>query len=188
VEPSGPHVRPGIGSLGLTIEVVATAAAAGGALVGATSSGDVLLLGALTGFAALDLTAGVAAVLVAVSVLIRWGSSSLAALAGAQAVVGSAAWHGSPASALAAWCAGVGVLLLAAGRWSRTPLLPVACGVFAADVMAGPAVSGHNGWIRIIATFVGIVVAFGAARVLPARARFVAVPVALAACVLAALA
>ena len=121
----------------------------------ATSVGDVLLLGVALAVVAADVLVGAGVVLAAASVLVRWGSSSLGALAGNQAVLGGAGWSGSVAGAASAWCA-AGALLAA------TPpgLLPAAgFGLAAAAVVAGPGIGGAVP-VRIAASAAGVVLAW----------------------------
>jgi hypothetical protein len=149
-----------------------------------TSSGDVLLLGVLLGLAAADLAIGATGVVVGLAVVGRWGTSSLAALAGAQAVVGAAGVTGPALLAASAWC-GAAALILAA---PRQPLATAAFGLAAADVVAGPAALWSGGGplaIRVAASLVAVLLAFFAANGVPSRlARIGALVAAVAAAVL----
>jgi len=130
----------------------------------AASVGDVLVLGVVLAVVTADLMAGAGAALAGVSVLVRFGTSSLEALAGNQAVLGGAGWTGSAAAAASAWCAAA-ALVAAAPRG----ILPAAAfGLAAAGVVAGP---GPGGAIvaRIAASVVGILAAWTLARMAPAR-------------------
>jgi len=150
----------------------------------AASGGDVLLLGVLLGIAAADLAAGVAGVVVGLAVVGRWGTSSLAGLAGGQAVVGAAGVVGPGLMAASAWC-GAAALVLAA---PRRPLATIAFGLAAADVVAGPAAlssAGGSPAIRVAASLVAVLLAFFTATWVPARlARAAALVVAVAAALL----
>ena len=182
VEPSGPDVldrlRPVTG--------LQLAAAAGAALMALTSSGDVLLLGVLLGVAAADVVVGAAAVGVGLAVLGRWGTSSLAALAGGQAVIGAAGATGPAVLAASAWCGAAALVLTAPAR----PVAALAFGLAAADVVAGPAVvSVHGGGtklaIRVAASLVAVLVAWHAGSQVPRRlARLAGLVVAVVACAL----
>src|SRR5690606_3159957 len=81
----------------------------------ALSRGDALVLGAALALAAWRPLAavGVAAAVAASS--LRWGTTSLEALAGGQEVLGPAGWVGPTSAAAASWLAAAAVLL-AAGR------------------------------------------------------------------------
>ena len=129
--------------------------ASAAALMAATSVGDVLLLGVALAVVAADVVVGAGVALAAASVLVRWGSSSLGALAGNQAVLGGAGWSGSVAAAASAWCAAAALL-------AATPsgLLPAAgFGLAAAAVVAGPGIGGAVG-VRIAASVAGVVIAW----------------------------
>jgi hypothetical protein len=125
--------------------------ASAAALMAATSVGDVLLLGVVLAVVAADVVTGAGVVLAATSVLVRWGSSSLGALAGNQAVLGGAGWSGSIPGAASAWCA-------AAALVAATPpgVLPAAgFGLAAANVVAGPGLGGAV-VVRIAASAAGV--------------------------------
>ena len=132
------------------------------------------------------------AFLVAGTVLVRWGSSSLAALAGAQAVFGPAAGVGTGPEAASAGLAAAALLVAAPGALevtapagapgstARAPVgarpptgLAVAAaavpfGVVAAAVAAGPAYAG-NPVLRLAATATGIAAAYALVRWAPHR-------------------
>jgi hypothetical protein len=146
---------------------VQIAAVVAAAVLVATSTGDLVLLSVLLGLAALDLTAGAVAGLASAAVLARWGTSSLPALAGAQAVLGPAAIAGSGLEA-AVSIAAAGALVLAA----PLGLAAVPFGLTAAAVVAGPSLTtaGHAG-LRAAAAVAAIGVAMLASRLLPAGPR-----------------
>ena len=149
------------------------AAAAGAALMALTSTGDVLLLGAVLGFAAGELTVAAAGVLAGFVVVGRFGSSSLTALAGAQHVIGPAGVTGSTLLAAAAWCAASAVALASPGEL----VAAAAFGVAAADLVAGPAVQLDHGAslaVRVAASFVGVAVAWFVGGWIPPRLARVA--------------
>jgi hypothetical protein len=134
-----------------------------------SSTGDTFLLAAVLGLAAADLTVLTSAALVAIAVLARWGTTSLAGLAGAQAVLGPAGWRGSVLAAASAWCAGA-ALIAAAGTTRRTSIA-VALGLTAGLVVAGPAAARADvAVVRAAAGMLGVVLALVGARVLPPRA------------------
>ena len=74
-------------------------------VVGVLSRGDALVLAVLLTLAAFDLAAGATSILVALAVLARLGTTSLTAMAGAQAVLGPAGATGPAIGALSAWLA-----------------------------------------------------------------------------------
>jgi hypothetical protein len=123
------------------------------------AAGDVLLLGALLAVVAVDLLAGAGVALAAVSVLVRWGSSSLGALAGDQAVIGAAGWTGPLALVLSSWCAAVAMVVAA----PRGVLPALAFGLAAASVVAGPGLGGPV-VVRVAASAVAVGVAWMVGR------------------------
>lgn len=151
----------------------------------ATATGDALFLGVVLGLAAVDVVVGAAAVLAGLGVLGRWGSSSLAALAGGQAVLGPAGWTGSVAAIVSSWGGALALLLVAPPR-----LIPViAFGVTAAELVAGPALGAGNTAaglaLRVAASAAAVAGAWTCTRYVPRRlARPVGVAVAAAAMVL----
>ena len=146
-----------------------------------SSTGDVLLLGALLGVVAGELTVGTAGVLAGLVIVGRFGSSSLTALAGAQQVIGPAGVTGPALLAGAAWCAAAAVALASPGEL----IAAAAFGLAAADLVAGPAATPfhHNGGpvaLRLAASLVGVAVAWFIGGWVPPRlARVVAIAVGL---------
>jgi hypothetical protein len=123
------------------------------------SRGDVIVLALLLGFGAGRRLSGLASAGALLSAHVRWGSSSLGAIAGAQAVLGPAGWTGSGAAIAAAWFAAV-ALVLAAVPLFKTNVVVVALSVApfavaAADVVVGPAPGGALA-LRVLATAVAI--------------------------------
>ncbi len=174
-------------------------AAVGLAMMTAVSTGDALAAGVLLGLAAADLIAGTVGVLVGIAVIGRWGSSSLAALAGGQAVFGAAGWRGPPGMVVSSSAAAAAVLLVCprVPRPSTSrPAMPfvgvVACGIFAAALVAGPATGGNAASVialRVMTSLLGVVLAAVIARVCPRRiAHGAGVVAAVAAAALAVLA
>jgi len=131
-----------------------------------TSAGDVLLLGVLLGVAAGDIESGAASVLAGLVVLGRFGTTSLAALAGAQHVVGPAGATGPVLLAAAAWFAAAALV------FSTRSEFPIAAvfGVTAANVVAGPAVhSAESLAVRLAASLVAVAAAWFVGGWVPTR-------------------
>ena len=144
-------------------------AGAGAAVMAATSSGDVLLLGVVLGMAASHVAAGVVGALAGLTVLLRWGSPSLSALAGGQAVLGAAGWTGTVSQVASSWLAAAGLVLAA-----PPGLVPaVAFGCAAGAVVAGPAlVPGSAAGaiaLRLGGAAVAAALSFALARLVPRR-------------------
>jgi hypothetical protein len=161
----------------------ALAAAAVGVAV--ASRGDAFVLAALLAILAPGPPAAVACVSAMAGSVLRWGSSSLGAIAGGQAALGPAGWTGPGAAVVAAW-AGAAALLASApaltrfapaghdgtGRRRRIPSPEgtVASasawpfGLAAAAVAAGPGPGGASLLVRVVASLVGIVIAVVAGR------------------------
>ena len=144
--------------------VAATAALA------VTSSGDAFMLAALLGLVAADIAVAGVAALVATSLTISYGASSLAAVGGAQGVLGPALSTGDALSVAASWAA---ALALAFVGPRGLPVL--AFGLAAGAVAAGPDVSDVTSLaIRVGGALLGLALAGGAARYTPRRvARWV---------------
>jgi hypothetical protein len=119
--------------------------------------------------------------LAATAVLVRWGSPSLSAVAGGQAVLGPALVVGSTAAALSAVAAAVAIVLSARDR-----LTAPAFGIAAATVAAGPAFP-HDLAVRVAGLVVGVALAVAATR-LPRPVTTVAVGAGAVALLLAAMA
>jgi hypothetical protein len=130
-----------------------------------TSSGDALAAGVLLGLAALDVAAGAAAVLAGLAVAGRWGSSSLGALAGGQAVLGPAGWTGPAALAASSWAASAALVLACPPGRFRV----VAFGLTAAALVAGPPLDGGAAAValRVVAAVAGVAAAAFTARAVP---------------------
>src|SRR5581483_803049 len=94
------------------------------------------------------------------AVLVRWGSSSLGAVAGAQAALGPAGWTGRTAAVASAWLAATALVLAVRDRRDALEAFAVAAAfaVTAADVAVGAAPGG-----ALAARIAASVVAFGAA-------------------------
>jgi hypothetical protein len=132
-----------------------------------SSRGDVVVLTVLLGFGAGRRASGVAAAAALTAALVRWGSPSLGAIAGAQAVLGPAGWTGSIFAVASAWT-GAAALMLAAISFDRTSTMLTALSVApfaiaAADVIAGPAPGGALA-VRVVASAIAIVLSTVVAR------------------------
>ena len=131
-----------------------------------TSAGDVLLLGVLLGVAAGNVEGGAASVLAGLVVLGRFGTTSLAALAGAQHVVGPAGTTGPVILAAASWCAAAALTLSTRSEFGMAAVF----GVAAANEVAGPAaVSVQSFAIRIAASLLAVAVAWFVGGWVPPR-------------------
>jgi hypothetical protein len=131
-----------------------------------TSAGDVLLLGVLLGVAAGDVEGGAASVLAGLVVVGRFGTTSLAALAGAQHVVGPAGATGPVLLAAASWCAAAALLF---STRSEFPIGAV-FGVAAANVVAGPAFhSAESFAVRLAASLLAVAAAWFIGGWVPTR-------------------
>jgi len=163
LEPLGPNLRTRAHRPLTTLQLGAAAAAAVMAL---TSSGDVLLLGVLLGVTADNVEAGAASVLAGLVVLGRFGTTSLAALAGVQHVVGPAGTTGPVLLAAASWCAAAALALSTRAEFTMAALF----GVAAANVVAGPAAHGAESFaVRLAASLVAVAVAWFVGGWVPPR-------------------
>lgn len=150
MEPPGARLH-GWPAAGLTAEQLRLAAAAGAAALVVGSTGDAFLLAVLLGVVAGDVVAGAAAAGVALALLARWGSSSLAAVAGAQAVLGPAVVLGPPVSAASVWLATLALVVVAPVGWRA-----VLFGATAGLVACGPAATTlGNAGLRVLGVVVG---------------------------------
>jgi hypothetical protein len=138
--------------------VLAVGLAAGAALLATASRGDALVLGLLLVALGLAPTTGAAVAGALVASSWRWGTTSLEALAGAQAVLGPAGGVGSSASAAGSWLA-AGAIVLALGR-RPDPVRAVPAGIAAAALLAGPAPGGDVP-IRVFVALGAAAAAFG---------------------------
>jgi hypothetical protein len=170
LEPLGPNLRARPHRSLTTLQV---GAIAGAGVMALTSAGDVLLLAVLLGVAAADVEAGGASVLAGLVVLGRFGSTSLAALAGAQHVIGPAGTSGPVLLAAASWCAAFALLFSTGAEFA----IALVFGLAAADVVAGPAAhSAESLAIRVAASLVAVAMAWFVGGWIPPRlARLVAV-------------
>lgn len=180
MEPLGARLHGGPAA-GLTAEHLRLAAAGAAALV-VGSTGDAFLLAVLLGVVAGDVVAGAAAAGVALALLARWGSSSLAAVAGAQAVLGPAVLLGPPVSAASVWLATLALVVVAPVGW-RAVLFGAAAGL----VACGPAATTlGNAGLRVVGLVVGAGLVYVAApRLARTPARWAGPPLAFAAVALA---
>jgi hypothetical protein len=142
-------------------ELLRFGAAGATAVLLLTSSGDLFIVAALLGLAALDASAAALTGAAFVATLLRWDSSSLAALAGAQAVLG-------PAVVVAPIAASVSVAAATFAVLSAAPTGPwaVPFGLAAGVVAAGPAATSPS---RFVIRAAAAAVAVGAALLLGQR-------------------
>ena len=142
-----------------TLEVLRAASLAAAFVLAITSRGDVVVLAAMLGIGVGRPASALAAAGALVATLVRWGSPSLEAIAGAQTVLGPAGWTGSNAAIAAAWLAGAALVLASRPRRRATrrqtafAVAPFA--VAAADVVVGPS-SGGAIVFRIVGCFVAV--------------------------------
>lgn len=154
---------------GLDSEELRTGAGAGAAVLALSSSGEVVLLAVLLGVAAGELLAGVVAMLAVGSVAIRWGTTSVDAITGAQTVLGPAAAVGPLVAAASTWCAAAALILVKA-RGLTAYLFGLTAGIIA----VGPAGAPEAVAIRVVAAAVGAALALTAQRWAPPATRTVA--------------
>lgn len=185
--------RPGVPArAGLTLPVITTIRLGAGAaalVLAVLSRGDVLVLAALLALLAWRPLALAALVPALVAGGWRWGSTSLEAISGAQAVLGPAGTVGPTAAAVSAWLAAVAVVLVTpdlrahvdGGWWGRPAgarprwvpsfasappaaqlLGAAAAGASAAIMAAGPAPGGAV-WARVLLAVVATVAALAVA-------------------------
>ncbi len=162
--------------IGSHTDVLRLGAALAAVVLAVLSRGDTLMLASLLVIAAAR-PAAVAVVPALVAASWRWGSTSLDALAGAQAVLGPAGFVGPTTAALGTWLAAVAVLLSTTSRVGgmglpnreagashlHRHLLAVAVAATVAAVAAGPAPGGRL-WIRVLAGVVAWGCALGLGR------------------------
>jgi hypothetical protein len=161
LEPPGPDLPPRAGLTISGVDLLRGAAAVAALVIALLSRGDALVLAGLLVLASWRLTAGAIIVPALVAASWRWGSTSLEALAGAQAVLGPAGLVGPERAATAAWLAAAALVLSVPARArSAGPQLVIgvviaATGATAALVVAGPA-AGGEWWIRAVATITAV--------------------------------
>jgi len=135
-----------------------------------SSSGELVVLGVLLSVTSGSFAGVVPVVLALAAVALRFGTTSLDAIAGAQSVLGPAASVGPMLAAAASSCAAVALLLAHPGGWSVVPF-----GLVAALVVAGPA-AGDAGDVvlRVVVSATAVGIAVGVDRLTrrrPARRR-----------------
>lgn len=125
-----------------------------------SSSGEVVLLGALMAVAGGTPGGAGTVVLALVAVALRWGETSLDAISGAQSVLGAGGVVGPALAAASSWCAAAALVLGNPGAWA-TP----AFGLVAGLAVAGPGAQdpGHLA-LRVAAALVAVVLASAVAR------------------------
>jgi hypothetical protein len=145
VEPPGTDV-PGPGPAPVeppTVGPLRLVAAAAAAAIAVAATGHVAVLAALLAVVAARPAASAAIALAAGATIARWGAGSLAAVAGAQAVLGPAGLVGPPRAAASSWLAAAAVLLTTPGPLDARPtgaalVCAAATGVTAATLVVGP--------------------------------------------------
>ena len=141
------------------------------------SIGDGLALAVLLVACSADTAAGLTAGLAFAAMVVRFGSSSLSALAGAQAVLGPAGRVGPWWAAASAWAGASGLIVAAPAGWAA-----IAFGVVAAQMVAGPSPrTVGDVAVRAGATVGGAGLAWIVARWRPPRLRWGGVVVGVAA-------
>jgi hypothetical protein len=138
-------------------DVVRVAAIGAATAIAVLSRGDLIVLAVVLAIAAFDLVAGAAALLVALAVMARLGTTSLAAMAGAQAVLGPAGATGPGFGALSAWLGALALVLVSPDGWAAVPF-----GATAALVVIGPAATSWQALlVRVLAmvAFIDVVLA-----------------------------
>ncbi len=141
------------------------AAAAAALVLAVLSRGDALVLAALLAAAAWRPLPAVAVASALLATAWRWSSSSLEAIAGAQAVLGPAGWVGPGLAAAGSWLGAVALLAATPGFRDRRAQLVAgaASGAAAAVIVAGPA-PGGDVWVRVVAGVAAAVIAVGVGR------------------------
>ncbi len=142
------------------VELLKLGATGAAAALLLTTSGDAFVVVALLGLASLEVTSTAVAAAAFTAVLLRWGSSGLAAVAGAQGVLG-------PAIAVAPWTGAASAGAAATALICVAPPGPpaLAFGLAAGVVASGPAgTSTTRLAIRLGAGIVGALLAFAVAR------------------------
>lgn len=148
-----------------TDRVVPLAAAAAATLLALTATGDTVLLAFLLGLVAMSALVGGVAAGVAAAVILRWGTSSLEAVSGAQAVLGPAVLVGSPLEIASAVLAALALVLICPPGLAAVPF-----GAAAALLAVGPAAENLNdALVRLAATVVAAGLATACGRWLHPR-------------------
>ena len=168
---------------GLSSDELRTGAGVGAASLALSSTGEVVLLAVLLGAAAGELVVGAVAMMATAAVALRWGTTSLDAIGGAQTVLGPAVTVGPPLAAASMWFAAAALVLVRAR--GLTALL---FGITAGVIVAGPAGAAGQLALRGAAAVLGAGLALGAQRFAPPAARSLALVLAAGAVVLALLA
>lgn len=124
------------------------------------------MLAVLLGAAAGELLVGAVAMMATAAVALRWGTTSLDAIGGAQTVLGSAGVVGPPLAAASMWCAAAALILVKA-RGATALLFGITAGV----IVVGPAAGVGQIALRGVAALSGMGLALGAQRLAPPVAR-----------------
>lgn len=167
MEPPHPVLpgRPAHELTGGPVPAIRLAAGAGAGILLLTSSGHPLVVAVLLGMVAANATAGLTSALAGIAAALRWGTGSLSASAGAQAVLGPAADVGPALAAGGSVAGAVGVVLVSPGGWAAIPF-----GLAAGLLVAGPsAITAGDAAIRFGAAGACIALAWASGRLLPRR-------------------
>ncbi|HUR18447.1 MAG TPA: hypothetical protein VMZ51_05850 [Acidimicrobiales bacterium] len=157
-----------------------TVAGVGAAVLALSSSGEIVLLAVLLGVAAGDTVVGAVAVLATGAAALRWGTTSLDAIAGAQTVLGPAVAVGPLVAVGSAWCAAAALILIKAPGPGA-----VVFGLTAGLIAAGPSGGPGPVAVRIAAAALGAGLAVAAQHRAPSAARPAAMVLAAGAVILA---
>ena len=186
MEPPGADVRggPEADQVRLSAGPLRLGAAAAAVVLPLTSSGEVVLLACLLGFVAADVLAAVATAAALLALAVRWGSTSLDAISGAQSVLGPGGTVGSLPEVAASWSAATALVLAAPRGWWPA----AAFGTTAALAVAGTSGDPADVALRLVACAAGVAVTMAAGRrAATGTARRAAVAAGAAALVLAVL-
>lgn len=179
----GRRSRPGLAWNGLSPEELRTGAGVGAAALALSSTGEVVLLAVLLGAAAGEVLVGAVALMATAAVALRWGTTSLDSIGGAQTVLGPAAVVGPGLAAASMWCAGASLILVKARGFAA-----LLFGVTAGVIVMGPAGAVDQVALRVAAAVLGGGLALGVQRLAPPAARPVALGLATGAVAMAVIA
>jgi hypothetical protein len=144
------------------VQRVRIAVLAAAFVLAVASRGDVVVLAVLLGLGAGRRSSGLAAAGALGAAMVRWGSPSLDAIAGAQSVLGPAGWTGSSAAIASAWLGAVALVLatrsIGAGSTTARALAAAPFAAAAADVVIGPS-AGLAVLLRVVAAAVALALA-----------------------------
>jgi hypothetical protein len=153
-----PPAQPADGPLGAPLPYARLGVAAGAVALGVSSRGDALVLAVLLAVLAERPARVLGALGALVGSCVRWGTTTLGAIAGAQAVLGPAGWTGSTLAVSSAWAGAVGLVAATPRplKVSAGDLVAAApFGVAAAAVVAGSGPGGPLA-VRVLAALVAV--------------------------------